>query len=92
VESAAAATGEIVMAHPSTSSSFSESTGELDALIEPTPDVPLGNLWLERISRDGEMSNGKLYGGTHRVVRHRNGTDSLGNRHRIEELSGVTHP
>jgi hypothetical protein len=27
-----------------------------------------------------------------RVVRHRNGTDSLGNRHRIEELSGVTHP
>jgi hypothetical protein len=47
-------------------------------------------LLLHGIDRSTEKRNGKLYGG--RVVRHRNGTDSLGNRHRIEELSGVTHP
>jgi hypothetical protein len=36
MESAAAATGDIVMAHPPTSSSFSESPGELDVLMETT--------------------------------------------------------
>ena len=36
IESAAAATGDIVMAHPPTSSSFSESPGELDALMDTT--------------------------------------------------------